>query len=85
MLKMETGGDSLEPRMGKAKFVGSPRVSKAKSLELRREVSAMMTSNIVKDCGIVGAKFRDATGEIKMGSIAKSNRFEPEGEGLPPG
>ena len=85
MLTMETDGDFLEPRMGKAKFVGSPIISKAESLELGREVSAMMTSNIVKVCGIVGSKFRDATGEIKVGSIAKSNRFEPEGEGLPPG
>jgi hypothetical protein len=85
MLAMETDGDSLEPRMGKAKFVGSPIISKAESLELRREVSAMMTSNIVKVCGIVGSKFRNATGEIKMCGIASSDRFEPEGEGVPPG
>jgi len=85
MLKMETGGDSLEPRMGKAKFVGSPRVSKAKSLELRREVSAMVTINIVEVCRIVGSKFRYAPREIKMSGIASSDRFEPEGGGLPPG
>jgi hypothetical protein len=85
MLAMKTDGDSLEPRMSKAKIMSSPRVPKTKSLELGRKISAMMTSNIVKDSGIIGAKFRDATGEIKVGSIAKSNRFEPEGEGLPPG
>ena len=85
MLTVEEDRDFLEPHVGKAKIVSRSRVPKTKSLELGRKISAMMTSNIVKDCGIVGAKFRNATGEIKMGSIAKSNRFEPEGEGLPPG
>ena len=84
-MKMETGGDSLEPRMGKAKFVGSPRVSKAKSLELRREVSAMVTINIVEVCGIVGSKFRNAPREIKMSDIAGGDSFEFEVGGLPPG
>ena len=71
--------------MGKAKFVGSPRVSKAKSLELRRGVSTMVTIDIVKVCRIVGSKFRNAPREIKMSGIASGDRFESEVGGLPPG
>jgi hypothetical protein len=85
MLPVEEDRDFLEPHVGKAKIVSRSRVPKTKSLELGRKIGAVMASNIVRDSRIIGAKFGDATGKIKVGSIAKSSGFEPEGKGLPPG
>ena len=85
MLKVETGSDFLKSRMGKAKFIGCPRVPKAKSLELGREVSKMVTIDIIEISRIVGSKFRNAPREIKMSGIASGDSFEFEVGGLPPG
>ena len=85
MVEAETGGDFVKTRMSTSKFVGCPRVPKTDSLELGRDVSKMMTIEVIEISRIVRSKFGNAPREIKMSDIAGGDSFEFEVGGLPPG
>ena len=84
-MEAETGSDFLKSRMSTAKFVGCPRVPKTKSLELGRNVSKVVTIEIIEISRIVRSKFRNAPREIQMSDIVSGDSFEFEVGGLPPG
>ena len=85
MLKVETGSDFLKSRMSTAKFVGCPRVPKTESLELGRDVSKMVTIEVIEISRIVRSKFGNAPREIKMGGVAGRSSCEFAIGSLPPG
>ena len=84
-MEAETGSDFLKSRMSTAKFVGCPRVPKTESLELGRDVSKMMTIEVIEISRIVRTKFGYAPREIKMGGVAGRSSCEFTIGSLPPG
>ena len=85
MVEVETGSDFPKTRMSTSKFVGCPRVPKTESLELGRDVSKMLSIEVIEISRIVRTQFGCAPREIKMGDIAGGSSCEFAIGGLPPG
>ena len=85
MVEAETSGGSMKIGLGTAKVISCPGVPKTEGLELERHIGEILAIEVIEISGILGAKFGNAPGEIKMGSVASGGSCKIAIEGPLPG
>ena len=70
MVEAEASGGFMKIDLGTAKVISCPGVPKTEGLELERHIGEILAIKVVEISGIVRAKFGNAPGKIKVGSVA---------------
>ena len=84
-MEAETGGGFVKTHLGTSELIGCPRVPKTESLELGRDVSKMLSIEVIEISRVLRTEFGYAPREIKMGSVAGGSGCNFSIEGPPPG
>jgi hypothetical protein len=85
VVEAEAGGGFVKINLGTAELIGCPGVPETESLELGRDVSKMLSIEVIEIRRVLGTEFGYAPREIKMGSVASGGSCKFAIEGPLPG